>query len=121
MTPTLPVILRAAALVTGLPVATLLGKTRSKSIVQARIALYCAARRFGYSYPEIGRGLSRDHTTVLVGCRRAHMLCREDHHFDDTVQLISVQALELQERATAKLRKAPSGEWYSCSGDAGCV
>jgi chromosomal replication initiation ATPase DnaA len=36
--------------------------------------MLAARRRFGLSYPELGRMFRRDHTTVLHACRQAKLL-----------------------------------------------
>jgi hypothetical protein len=46
------------------------GPARHAEIVDARHIVYYLARATGESYPRIGRAMSRDHTTILSGCRR---------------------------------------------------
>lgn len=46
-----------------------LGRSRTKSVAAARQAVYRGLRERGLSYPEIGRLLDRDHTTVMHACR----------------------------------------------------
>lgn len=48
-----------------------LGRGRTKRVAQARHAVMRALRDMGMSYPEIGRLLGRDHTTVLAALRKA--------------------------------------------------
>ncbi len=43
----------------------ILSDSRSKSVMQARLACYAYLRGLGMSYPEIGKLMLRDHTTVL--------------------------------------------------------
>lgn len=50
-------------------VGEMLGRRRTTQIVRARQEFYVALRRKGFSYPEIGRIVGRDHTTVLHACR----------------------------------------------------
>jgi hypothetical protein len=55
----------------GLTVAELMGHSHRRGIVAARQeASYRAAAETKLSYPQIGRLLNRDHTTILHGIRR---------------------------------------------------
>lgn len=45
---------------------------RAKSVSAARHKVWSRLRVMGLSLPEIGALFGRDHTTVLVGVRRAH-------------------------------------------------
>lgn len=47
-----------------------LDDVRSKTVTKARIACYLHLRALGMSYPEIGKVMLRDHTTVLHAVRR---------------------------------------------------
>lgn len=49
------------------PVDLLLGPVRSASVARARQFAMLLLRERGLSYPEIGRALNRDHTTVMAG------------------------------------------------------
>lgn len=54
---------------TGIAVATLRSADRTRPVFYAR-AMFCgAARRAGWSLPQIGAFLGRDHTTVLSAAR----------------------------------------------------
>lgn len=44
------------------------GPSRAASISRVRRLAYRELRAAGYSYPEIGRAVGRDHTTVMYGC-----------------------------------------------------
>lgn len=57
----------AATRVFGFPRWQLVGRTQLRNIVRARQAAMWAACELGFSLPEIGRRLDRDHTTVLHG------------------------------------------------------
>lgn len=54
----------------GITLGELLGERRFPKLCEARRVLYFAARLAGYSYPEIGFQLGRDHTSVMYGCRK---------------------------------------------------
>lgn len=58
-------VLRKVSAATGVEIQDILGQSRQKKIAQARIAVYRELRAMGYSFPEIGAAMSRDHTTVL--------------------------------------------------------
>lgn len=53
-------------------VSDVLGRGRTQSVTAARQAVMADLRALGKSLPEIGRYLDRDHTTVLLGIRKAH-------------------------------------------------
>lgn len=46
------------------------GNRRFPHVVEARQDVMWRLRRLGYSFPEIGYALNRDHATVMFGCRR---------------------------------------------------
>ncbi len=75
-------ILRAAASAAGVTVAEMVGYSRRQEMVHARWAVMVALRARNWSTPRIGRKLGgRDHTTVLVGLRRARELRECDDDF----------------------------------------
>lgn len=52
--------------------------SRSKTRVMARqLAMLFVRDRLGWSYPEIGEVFGKDHTTVIMGCRRARDRIRQ--------------------------------------------
>lgn len=48
----------------------LLGDTRTKAVVAARFEFMAFLRGHGLSYPEIGRLLNRDRTTIMSGVKK---------------------------------------------------
>lgn len=54
----------------GMTLARLIGPDRSAAAVRVRDVAISAARREGYSMPQIGKAMNRDHTTVLASIRR---------------------------------------------------
>lgn len=50
-----------------------LGNVKSSRVMQARVACYLYLRNLEMSYPEIGKVMLRDHTTVLIACRKARV------------------------------------------------
>ncbi len=59
--------------------ADLLHGPRSKQVARARFAFWCCLRdRYALSYPELGRMVGYDHTTVLTGIKKARALEEAD-------------------------------------------
>ena len=57
----------------------LIGKTRQGVIIPWRQMLYTLAYELtGHGLPEIGRQLTRDHTTILHGIKRFYKLCGQN-------------------------------------------
>lgn len=52
----------------------LTGKDRHASIALARQVASWLLRERGYSYPEIGHMLARDHSTIMAGVRKVERL-----------------------------------------------
>jgi 5-methylcytosine-specific restriction endonuclease McrA len=44
---------------------TILSRSRRKEVVFARAVFCCISRKMGYSFPEIGKHIDRDHTSVM--------------------------------------------------------
>lgn len=60
----------AVAEATGLPTRAIYGAVRTRQVAEARQLVMYLAHRDGMSAKAIGRGLHRDHSTVLHGVRR---------------------------------------------------
>ncbi len=70
--PSVRCIVDAAAEVFAIPACELLSARRTRDVVEARQAIYLLARQLTpKSLPTIGRAINRDHTSVLVGSRKA--------------------------------------------------
>lgn len=63
-----------AAEITGYPPATIVSPIRSGSVVLVRFAVIRTARRAGYSSPQIGKVINRDHSSIIHGEKRAEGL-----------------------------------------------
>lgn len=64
-------ILRAIASYYGIFVSEIIGLSRTNKYVRPRhVACYFAIRHAGMSYPQVGRRIKRDHTTVLHAVRK---------------------------------------------------
>lgn len=73
---TLPMreIIKAACAVAGISRAELVGDCQIRALVDVRTAIAVLGRRQGFSQPQIGRWMQRDHTTVLHHLRRAERM-----------------------------------------------
>lgn len=60
-------IVTVASRLTGLSVEDIMGPTRFRPIILVRHAVYFVAREQGYSFPQIGARLNRDHSSVIHG------------------------------------------------------
>jgi chromosomal replication initiator protein len=87
----------------GLAVSELKGKSRLRTVVEARsLAMYLTRRLTGASYAEIGRYFTgRNHTTVLHACRKIATLVEDD---EPTRQRIEALAAELNELPLPELQ-----------------
>jgi len=73
----------------GISKTALLGDTRRRSIAWPRMILMVMAREFtGMTTAAVGRRLNRDHSTVIVNCRRVGRLCVSDPSFCADVDAI---------------------------------
>lgn len=78
--PTAKAILIEVASETGVSVAELKSPSRIKHIAHARFEAMRRIRELGFSYPQIGRILNRDHTTAINGVRRAYEIIAKKEH-----------------------------------------
>lgn len=60
-------IMRAAAALSDTPIERIRFTQRTGNLVEIRTAISIVARRRKLSFPEIGRAIHRDHTTVMSG------------------------------------------------------
>ncbi|NIA67795.1 hypothetical protein HBA54_04255 [Pelagibius litoralis] len=83
-------VLSAVCMVSGLDRETICGPRGAPTVASTRqlamlvMRRHCAAR----STPEIGRFLSRDHTTVISGCRSAERRLAEDPEYQDLYEAV---------------------------------
>lgn len=78
--PRLPHILSAVVLQTGIPASDIKSDRRTKDVAVARqIFCYLARHMTPNSFPQIGRFICRDHTTVMHAVRRVEALLKEGH------------------------------------------
>lgn len=62
-------VLREVSEASGIPIARILGPSRVRPVVEARQLVCHVLRRHGMSYPQIGKVIGRDHTTVIHSVR----------------------------------------------------
>ena len=75
-------VLRAISEATEIPLVRLTGGERNQPLVRARwVFCWVMHQTSGYSLPEIGRLIGRDHTTIMHGLRRARELRASDPGF----------------------------------------
>ena len=58
--------MRQVALLRGVPVHHVLGPRKWTNLVKVRFEIASILRGMGMSYPEIGRAMNRDHSTIHV-------------------------------------------------------
>ena len=77
--------------VAGYTKAELVGTRGSHDIIRARHLMFLVIKDFCQhkSYPQIGRVVERDHTTVLYGVKRARQRLTKDPGFKDLYQRIA--------------------------------
>jgi len=78
--------------------ADLFGRSKAKSILEARLCAYYVARRCTrLSYPELGRAFGRDHSTVLSAVQRMGALVARDHWLGAAVAELCERFGEIEE------------------------
>ena len=81
MTARIADIIALASRLSCVPVADLLGKSRLKLHTPTRFAICMVAREHGHSYPQIGKRINRDHSTVIHAVDRAEYMFVRDPDF----------------------------------------
>lgn len=82
-------VLRVAGSIYGVDPEAIVGRSRSATVVRARVCAYRMLRRLGWSFPEIGRLVNRDHSSVLQTLK----------HHDGRVRARSFSAPEITAEA----------------------
>ena len=75
------------------------GRSRQARIFRARSSVALAARVAGYSYPQIGLQLGRDHKVIMNACDRAEEFYRKDPLFKRRCDMLIGMARNFQEAA----------------------
>lgn len=112
--PRLRDIILAACTVTEQPRHKIVSPARDTAVVRARWLIFSVARKHGFSYPEIGRSVGRDHTTVLHGMHmlKEAMLLRSGAQIAEQVGQVERIAIERSRRFFAKhMVNVPETDW----------
>lgn len=75
-------IIRVVAEQNGMTYRDMLGKRRKQKHVDARNAVIIALRKGGFSFPEIGAVLNRDHSTIMHLLKHLENHERDNRRFD---------------------------------------
>jgi len=70
MTPTLDHLIISACEFKHISRYLVLSKSRRKRLVDVRNLIVWNARHYGYTFPEIGSALNRDHTTIIYSAKK---------------------------------------------------
>jgi chromosomal replication initiation ATPase DnaA len=70
-------------------------------LMKPRFALYKALRLRGWSYPQIGRVLGRDHSTIIYGTKRAEYYAERDAEYAAKIKALAEMTYELEDVAEA--------------------
>lgn len=100
--PTIKHIIRAAGRVMQVPTSAIEGRRRYSSYVLPRQIVCHLGREAGYSMYQIGRRISRDHTTVWYGDRKIKMMMRDSNEIPDIVGRVRELAIEIARGSVAQ-------------------
>lgn len=75
----------------------LVGPYRFNFLMLPRFALYKALRMRGWSFPQIGRLLNRDHSTIIYGVSRADYYMERDPGYAAKVKALAELKMEASE------------------------
>ncbi len=81
-------VIEAVTLIFGVSMHDLLRKDRHQCVNRARMGCTLVLRRHGFSFPEIGRTLKRDHTSAMSSLARAESLEKTSEQFCSQIQLV---------------------------------
>lgn len=85
--PTIQDMVRAAAIVWGLPLIDVRGRVRRQDTVQARsAAIVLAVHKKGLSYGRVGREMERDHTSIIHAANKSLWTITKDVHYATRVR-----------------------------------
>lgn len=102
--PTLNQIIKTVASFYRMSVLTMMSDRRDASLVRPRqIAMYLCRRLTLRSMPEIGRHMSRDHTTVMHGARKIEQEMKEHDRVRDEVDVLIMHVRDAQVNDASRL------------------
>lgn len=98
----------------GYALGTLLYGDRKRSLARARQAAMLVARRLpcAPSYPEIGKAFDRDHTTIVLGVRRAEKLEATESWYADAVARITRSVSARGARARKQTKRTEGSAFH---------
>lgn len=104
MTSSISELMQSVSDITGFTVLELLSRRKEQRLAHARQALYyLACVNTSMSFPEIGRRLNKDHTTILHGFNRA-----KDRLNDPAFRFLISSVVEYHNRRSTNVRHTPS-------------
>lgn len=112
--PRLRDIIQAVCTVSDLPKEAIVGYTRRTEPVRARWLLFSVARKYGFSFPEIGSAVGRDSSTVIHGVRMLQdaRLLHDGPQIEQQLQQVERIAIERSRRFFAKhMVNVPEADW----------
>lgn len=74
---------------------------RFNFLMLPRFALYKALRLRGWSYPQIGRLLDRDHSTIIYGIQRADYYMERDPGYAAKVKALAELQIDFEQAEKA--------------------
>ena len=88
--PRLEQVLVLASKLCNVPIESMVGRSRTRAIVRARMVAMWGARQFtALSFPQIGERFERDHSTVVNAVQRVEALLADgDAHYTELTQLL---------------------------------
>lgn len=99
-------IIDASALAFGLSSLDLLGRSRCKSVAEARmVACFVARRCTRMSFPQIGKAINRDHTTVMSACARVERMRERDEWLRAALAVLLERFGEMKEEVGETLEQ----------------
>jgi chromosomal replication initiator protein len=80
-----------AAMLYGCTADDILGRSRSRTICEARkVAMHAARKRLSWSYPELARAFGRDHTTLIAAFESVETLRQTVPHVANAVRVLTL-------------------------------
>lgn len=87
-------IVTLASRLSGVPREAIIGAGRHRPVVRVRQAVYYVARASGYSYPQIGARMNKDHSSVIWGAGQAMEWAERYPEYDSFINRLTDEAFE---------------------------
>jgi hypothetical protein len=75
----------------GVGIEAILGRSRVSEVVECRALIATTLRGRGWSFPQIGRLLKRDHSTIINLCDKIDIYCRRSEDCRDAYKALAKQ------------------------------